>query len=196
MKRWFQIQGWFNFADTYDRAVAHFPSGSHFVEVGCWKGRSSLYLLERIRESGKDIWLTCVDHFKGSKEHGDVDGDALYAEFMENVRGYEGCELDVPRLPSLTVAKLFVDGSVDFVFLDGSHEEQDVYDDIAAWSPKLKPTGVLAGDDITEFPGVRSALLRHGFGTKERPLVLGGSAQPSWIVPPQGQEEAWKTPRS
>ncbi len=193
MKRYFQIQGWLNFSDTYDRAVHLFPSGSRFVEVGCWKGRSTLYMLEAIARSGKQITLSCVDTWEGSAEHNGVKPDALFAEFVDNIKGYT---VEVLKMRSVAAAVLFAHGSLDFVFIDASHEEEDVFNDIAAWTPKLKATGVIAGDDISEFPGVKAALLRHGFGTKERPIVLGGSAQPAWIIPPAGRESEWVTPKA
>ncbi len=41
----------------------------------------------------------------------------------------------------------FADGSVDFVYLDGNHEEPFVSQDIEIWHKKLKPGGILAGHD-------------------------------------------------
>jgi len=63
------IQGWFNFTRPYREAVLSAPkNGAVFVEIGCWKGRSSAYLGVEIVNSGKDIQLYCVDHWKGSDQ--------------------------------------------------------------------------------------------------------------------------------
>ena len=41
-----------------------------------------------------------------------------------------------------------MDHSLDFVFLDASHEYKDVKDDIEHWLPKVKIGGTLGGDDM------------------------------------------------
>ena len=47
-----------------------------------------------------------------------------------------------------------MDHSLDFVFLDESHEYKDVKDDIEHWLPKVKIGGTLGGDDMN-WKGVR-----------------------------------------
>ena len=32
-------ENWFTYPTVYDSVVQLFPSGSKFVEVGCWKGK-------------------------------------------------------------------------------------------------------------------------------------------------------------
>jgi predicted O-methyltransferase YrrM len=51
----------------------------------------------------------------------------------------------------------YADNSLDFALIDGSHEYQDVIDDITEWLKRLKPGAMLAGDDYA-WPGVRQAV--------------------------------------
>ena len=63
------------------------------------------------------------------------------------------------------------DGSLDFVFIDASHEYEHVKADILKWYPKVKNGGVLAGHDCypnnPEFGGVYKAVTEI-FGTNFR----------------------------
>jgi hypothetical protein len=63
------------------------------------------------------------------------------------------------RLPSLEAARQVPDESLDFVFIDAIHLYEDARADIAAWLPKLRSGGVLAGHDYTpQFRGVMRAV--------------------------------------
>ena len=77
------------------------------------------------------------------------------------------------NMDSLDAVKLVVDGSLDFVYLDGSHEYGDVRDDIVAWYPKVKLGGVFGGHDFkTGRMGLCKAVYEFAF--KEGLEVVGG----------------------
>ncbi|MCI0463064.1 MAG: class I SAM-dependent methyltransferase [Gemmataceae bacterium] len=67
-RTWEQIPGWFDWPALYRRAVERAESGAVFVEVGSWLGRSTVFLAELIRRSGKDIQVVAVDHCLGSPD--------------------------------------------------------------------------------------------------------------------------------
>jgi SAM-dependent methyltransferase len=160
-------ENWSKFLRLYHDMVQNAPSDepSIFVEVGCWKGRSTAYLGVEIINSRKPISLYCVDHFLGSKEHSGLDTSNLYNQFVANlepVTDIMGDRFRIYHMHSVQAAARFKRPIFDFVFLDGSHEVKDVHDDIKAWLPKVKPGGVLAGDDW-RYPEVRIAV-EHAFG--------------------------------
>ena len=59
---------------------------------------------------------------------------------------------------SIEASKLYEDNSLDFVFIDASHEYEDVKADILSWLPKVKIGGILAGHDYNTFEGVNRAV--------------------------------------
>lgn len=154
---------WFSFPNLYSRMVEKFPSGSKFVEIGSWKGKSSAYMAVEIANSNKKIDFYCVDTWEGSVEHAGMEElPRLYDIFIDNMRPVESYYFPL-KLKSLEAVSKFEDKSLDFVFIDASHEYEDVKNDIIAWLPKVKPGGVLAGHDYyidgyDWFPGVKQAV--------------------------------------
>lgn len=139
----------------------------HFVEVGAWKGKSSAFMAVEIINSGKNIKFDCIDTWEGSaneSEHvadNDVKAGTLYDAFINAMKPVEGRYTAI-RLPSVEAANLYEDGSLDFVFIDADHSYESVKADIAAWAPKVRPGGYLAGHDYnpaTPDGGVERAVL-------------------------------------
>jgi SAM-dependent methyltransferase len=156
-------EDWFTYPELYKQTVNNTLEGI-FVEVGSWKGRSAAFLGVEIFNSGKPIKLYCVDTWQGSVEHQDMDcikNDLLYNEFIANTKPIESVITPL-RIPSLEAAMQFEDNSIDFVFLDASHEYEDVKADIDAWYTKVKPGGIIAGHDYwpngAAWPGVLKAV--------------------------------------
>ena len=58
---------------------------------------------------------------------------------------------------SIDASKLYKPNSLDFIFIDASHDERSVREDLAYWIPRLKENGMIAGDDI-DNEGVANAV--------------------------------------
>lgn len=143
-------ENWFSYPNLYSKVIKTFNSGSKFVEVGSWKGRSSLFMATEIANSGKEIDFYCVDTWEGSIEHKNyTELQDLYSIFLNNMKPVEKYYHHL-KTPSLKAVNYFDDQSLDFVFIDASHEYEDVKNDIIAWLPKVKKGGILAGHDYYE----------------------------------------------
>lgn len=68
-----------------------------------------------------------------------------------------GDRVVILRTVSELAALSFAKGSLDFVLIDAIHLYRYVKQDILAWLPKVRPGGMLAGDDYGD-PGVRKAV--------------------------------------
>ena len=162
-----KIEGWFSEDDkrSYDRAVYKYNSGDIFVEVGSFKGRSSVAMAVNIINSEKDIKFYCVDTWLGSIEHqygqGSADKDVIDNNlkniFDKNIEPVKNTIVPIQK-SSVIAANDFEDGSLSFVFIDASHDYNDVKKDLEAWYPKLKKGGTLAGHDWA-WPDVSRAVL-------------------------------------
>lgn len=142
------IEGWFNFDNIYKSQIDKAKDGSHFVEIGAYKGRSAGFMAVEIANSGKKVRFDVIDPWYGQ----------VYNDFTKNMKHVKNFVNPIRGL-SLDVVKTYKDTSLDFVFVDGAHEYEDVLEDIKAWHPKMKKGGFFAGHDLRpEFPGVRKAV--------------------------------------
>lgn len=166
---WTSIPGWFAFRAAYDRILAQLPTDrpSTVVEVGTWMGRSAAYLGVEIVNSGKPVTLVAVDHFKGSAEIVDArrgsaaDSEAAFRRNIEPVAAALGERFRLIVSDSALAAGAFADGSIDAVWIDAAHAYEPVAADLAAWWPKVKPGGILGGDDFVKCPGVARAVTEY-----------------------------------
>lgn len=156
------IPGWFDFPDFYDWVVAQAPMKSRFVEVGALFGASTVYLQQRIMLSGKDIRLEVVDSFDMMNLSLESRAFAFpfggfRSTFDTFTKGRLGENVSVRQMRSQEHAQQCETSSLDFVFLDGSHEKIDVLQDIKGYIDKIKVNGILAGHDIDKS-GVADAV--------------------------------------
>lgn len=168
MQHFYQdIQGWFTFPMFYRKIVDRAQDGQRFVEVGCWKGKSVVCLGVEIINSQKCITVDAIDTWEGSEEHLNVESpfyepllkqkDGLYNHFLKNIEPLKQIIRPV-RMNSVDAAQTYDNSSLDFVFVDASHDYENVIKDIRAWLPKIKVNGVLAGHDIIH-PPVKQAVI-------------------------------------
>jgi len=151
------IPGWFSFPNFYSEIVRKFPSGSRFVEVGSYKGRSFSYLVVECINSGKTFDVVAVDACPWP----DVE-----PEFYQNMKPLEGNYRTMFGGDSFVRIAEFEDNSIDFIFIDACHEYEYVKRDIEAALPKMKKGGILAGHDHNwQHPGVMRAV-KESFGDR------------------------------
>lgn len=144
------LQGWGEFQRLYASEVARAKSGDAFVEVGAWLGKSAAYMGVEILNSGKSIRLWCVDTFMGTgadyEEYPAVRDGKQLETFEKNIQPVSSVVKPL-QADSVSAAKILEEYTFAFCFLDASHDYESVKSDLAAWWPKVKPGGHLAGHD-------------------------------------------------
>ena len=128
------------------------------VEVGVHQGVYSDKILKTWK--GKKLYL--IDSWKRIENAVDFINDidkngylnAMAQTFMK-VYDY-GSKAVIIRESSVEAARLFSDWSLDFVYIDASHDYNNVKNDLNAWYPKVKTGGVVSGHDYAngtwEYP--------------------------------------------
>ena len=118
------------------------------VEIGVERGLYS----EALCEANPQLQLFSVDpweHYSGYRDHVSPEKlETFYEDARIRLSPYN-CTL--VRKYSVDAAEDFENRSLDFVYIDGNHRLQSVIEDIAAWDPKVRKGGIIAGHDFRQF---------------------------------------------
>lgn len=140
-----------------DRLLRLLPKDSIGAEIGVWKGDFSSRMLTQVKPREMhliDPW-TFLDEpayerawYGGDSARCQADMDDLHREVVDRFaaeisRGV----VQIHRLTSQDAASLFRDDYFDWVYIDGNHLYEFVRRDLQMYYPKVKSSGLLAGDD-------------------------------------------------
>ena len=142
------------------------------VEMGVWKGASTLVMAKTMQDLDLDGVVIAVDTWLGAWDHWlddawfadlgiEVGRPKLQHKFMANVLSLDLQDLVVPLpLDSLNAVRVLAAHQLtaDIVHLDGAHDYASVTADLNAWWPIIRAGGVLIGDDYNlngVWPDVR-----------------------------------------
>ncbi len=154
------------------------------AEIGVEQGVYS----EVLCKANPDLQLLCVDAWQpyaGYRDH--VGAEKLNEFYQITKQRLEPYKVKLLRAFSLDAAKLVPDGSLDFVYIDASHRYEHVVADLAAWVPKVRAGGIVAGHDMRRVKGkgyfhVPQAV--HGWTSAYRIapwFILRADSSPSWM---------------
>ena len=169
MKNWKEVDGWFdeeNESFFYD-CVKKLSNPKVFYEVGSWKGRSTCCMGQILKSLNMDAKIYAVDTFCGSGEQIHINeisrlnsqNLSLIDVFNTNIKE---CEVDniITAIPlaSEDASKKVENESIDFLYLDASHDYNNVTNDLNCWLPKMKNGSIISGDDYVEcwFPVIQA----------------------------------------
>lgn len=143
--------------DKYAELVKSIPDKGTVVEVGSYLGGSiSTLAMMALHKKHK---FYSVESFMGNRDN-TVDGWPLPSieAYLDNVKGkWPFLNIDTIQLPSELAWREFEEGSIDFLFIDGGHSEEDVLRDVQLWTSRVREGGIIAGDDYS-WEGVNAAV--------------------------------------
>jgi Methyltransferase domain len=165
------LQGWHGSSPVFGRLVERLRP-KLIIEVGSWKGLSATTMATAVKQLGLDTKIICIDTWLGATEFIGGTGErdlapfhgypTVYYQFIANVLhlGLQDIIVPFPQ-SSINAARWLRSKNVtaELIYLDASHEEDDVRLDLAAYYPLVASGGVLFGDDYgTAWPGVANAV--------------------------------------
>jgi hypothetical protein len=154
---------------VYDNLMGQKRKDITACEVGVYKGDNGIEMLTY--DKIKKLYL--VDNYKPFYKwftdsvgvmFFDDTAEMFYEVVKERFFKYDG-RVDLIKKDSVEAAKDFPDEFFDYVYIDGGHDYEMVRDDIKAWFPKVKKSGMLAGHDINA-DDVRKAVIEFAVMNK------------------------------
>lgn len=120
------------------------------AEVGVLRGEFARNMLQKWKGSK----LFMIDSWNQNSNIDINNGDHIVqlnnlVETFKNVYEFKG-RTCIIRDSSMEAVKMFKDGELDFVYIDAGHDYKSVREDIDAWWPKIKPGGMILGDDYMD----------------------------------------------
>jgi len=133
-----RIEGWL-FEEEYD-FLKEFCKDKDVLEVGSYKGKSTACIASVANS------VIAIDSFRYLSEvQPQVPFLTTITPFLQNISQFNNIITIIGK--SVDVSKNIKDNSKDVIFIDASHEYEDVKDDIKVWLPKLKKGGYMLFHD-------------------------------------------------
>lgn len=136
------------------------------VELGSWLGAFTIFIADHLDDSSKvyavDIWEEtpeCTSAMGLKPAEAQKFYQILYQQFLSNMIHQKLTHKIIPIRMRTVEAAEKVDINPDLVYVDASHAEEDVYNDVKSWYPKIVSGGIMCGDDWG-WPSVRRGVTR------------------------------------
>ena len=165
------------------------------AEIGVWRGAYSAQFCL----ANPALEMLCVDPWASYQGWLDTKNamepeiaSAFIAQaYRDACARLTGLNCTIRRQFSVEAAAEVADDSLQFVYIDANHSYDAVLEDLAAWSPKVQPGGIIAGHDyriFTNKPTIHVVEAVHTF-TRAHEIspwfILAADRTPSflWVKP-------------
>ena len=167
------VPGWNSNSDVFGRLVEE-TKPSIIFEVGTWLGASAINMARNAKRLSLNTKIYCVDTWLGAEEFWTTGKDdpernlnikngypRVYFDFLANVVGHGMQDVIIPipntsHIGSIILSHLGL--KAELIYIDGSHDYEDVKNDIRDYMPLLSPGGIMFGDDMKIWKGVERAV--------------------------------------
>jgi len=165
------LQGWNGSHEIFANLIQEIKPNI-VIEVGSWKGQSSITIGSEIKKINDNAKLYCVDTWLGSTEFWIEENPErnlmfkngypqVYYQFLSNVvhNNLQTTIFPIPATSSTGASILrYNEIKAQLIYIDASHEYEDVVCDIKKYSDLLDKGGIMFGDDYGSWEGVRNAV--------------------------------------
>jgi len=128
------------------------PNFGVVVEIGSYEGKSTICLAQGNKLASQEK-VYAVDNFRGDKYVGE--NPLMFEKFIKNLEEFKLERVVQPiKSDSVAASKKFKK-PVRLLFIDASHDYEDVKRDFSAWFPLVAAGGLIVFHDATYFDGIK-----------------------------------------
>ena len=141
-----RVDGWLSERQGRElfRAALACAGRGAIVEIGSWKGRSTVWLAAAARRAGTIVYA--VDRHEASREDPTA---RTYDDFRRNLTAAGLLDHVRPLVMSSREAERILEGPVGVLFIDGDHSDAGAQEDFTLWLPRLAPGAALLCHDVS-----------------------------------------------
>lgn len=160
------VDGWMTHGQAmalYDAAAAC-PAGGRIVEIGSFRGRSTIVLASAALD---DVEVVAIDPHAGN-DRGPQEIDGYEDEATEDHVVFNANLANAGVADRVRHVRAFsdaahgmVDDPIDVLYVDGAHRYGPARTDIAEWGARVRPGGTMLIHDSFSSIGVTLAILRE-----------------------------------
>lgn len=189
------LHGW-NGTNPIFRELIEKIKPTTIIEVGTWKGQSAITMGRIVKEFNLNTTIHCVDTWLGAVEFWTNLNDTkerdlkmfngypqIYYQFLSNVvhNNLSNIILPFPNTSENGYRYFkYNKVSAQLIYIDASHEEDDVYKDLNLYYELLENDGIIFGDDYQSgWPGVINSVNKF---SKEKNINLEIKDNNFWIL--------------
>lgn len=146
------------------RLLSQMPKGARVAEIGVWEGAFSQRILEICEPSELhliDPWLYQPEFANtgfGRKKNEDL----MEQKYRDVVARFAGDgRVKVHRAMSDVALAALPDAGLDWVYIDGNHNDPFIGQDLALCLQKVRHDGIIAGDDFNWMSDAQGAPVKR-----------------------------------
>lgn len=148
-----EIDGWLSDAESelLYKLAKNVSKGQAIVEIGSWKGKSTVWLAKGA-EAGQKNEVYAIDPHRGSRAHLSEGEEDTYPVFLANLSKAGVKDIVIPLVMTSAEAARCWHENIGLLWIDGSHEYEDVKHDLLLWKQYLSLGSMVALHDCDK-PG-------------------------------------------
>jgi hypothetical protein len=164
-------------------------SKGEIVEIGSWKGRSTIALSLGIKSRGILNSVNAIDPHQGIINGKDTFDKPTFKKFVSNIKSAEVDKFVKPIIKTSKQAARSWSSPVSLLFIDGLHDYEHAKEDFLLWNKYVSDGGIIAfHDGFCGHAGVWEAVNKYflkpntliGIGTVSS-IIFGIKGKPSAI---------------
>lgn len=135
------------------KIASKLPESGILVEIGSWKGKSTIWLGTAIKSKEKTKIYSIDPHIGSPERKQEYKVVNTYNEFLANIKRFKVEDRVVSIKKFSKIAGQDFNKKIDLLFIDGAHGYKDVKEDFDLWLPKVNEGGWIILHDATVLTG-------------------------------------------